>query len=135
MIGGDHAAGALHVAHDHCRIARNVLAEMPSNHARIRIRAAAGIEPGGQVDGLATIEIGDVVGTGGLQRASDERDRKRKDDFHFSSLWETSAIILRGLLELAGMGAAWGRCKRSRWSARVLVGSMRRSRYAIAAST
>ncbi len=45
VVGGDQAAGAAHVAHDHGRRARDVFAHVPCNDTRIEIVSAAGIEP------------------------------------------------------------------------------------------
>ena len=64
VIGGDHRAGALHVAHDDGRIAGDVLAEMARHQPRIGVGAAAGIEARDEIDRLAAVEIGDVVGAG-----------------------------------------------------------------------
>ena len=61
VVRRDHGAGALHVAHHHGRIARDVAAEMARHQPRIGVGAAAGIEARDQVDGLAAVEIGGVL--------------------------------------------------------------------------
>ena len=72
VVRRDHAAGALHVAHHHRRIARrHVPAEMARDQPRIGVGAAAGIEARDQIDRLAAVEVGGVLRRRGIAHHHD----------------------------------------------------------------
>ena len=62
MVGHLHTAGADHVLHHDVRIARNMLADMTACQPRIGVILAADPDADQQVDRLAFIKIGNVVG-------------------------------------------------------------------------
>ena len=64
------ARGARHVLHDDVGIARDVAAEMPRQHARVVIVAAAGREADHDANGLALVEGCDVLRRGGCRVAA-----------------------------------------------------------------
>ena len=57
VVGHHQAAAARHVAHDHLRIAGDVLADMTRNQPRIDVVAAAGGEADIERDGLVLVEL------------------------------------------------------------------------------
>src|SRR5262245_22928411 len=56
-VGRHQAAGARDVIHQHRRIAGNILGNMPTDHPRISIEAAAGRKADEDADGFAGVEF------------------------------------------------------------------------------
>src|SRR5581483_5718548 len=73
-VGEPQAARAFHILRHHRGIARNVLAEMPGEHAGVEIVTTADAIADIKLDGLALVEIGRALGTGGKSRHEQRQD-------------------------------------------------------------
>src|SRR5262249_12900033 len=70
------AAGALHVLHHDRRVARDVLAQVPSDGPRIEVVAAADAVADVEVEGTAFVEVPRALGTGDRYRHHGHEDRR-----------------------------------------------------------
>jgi hypothetical protein len=79
-IGHDDAAAADHVLRHDGGVARQVRSEIAGHQSRVAVIGAADVHADHQIDGLATIEVGYLIG----DRAACERvgpgKRKNRDD-------------------------------------------------------
>ena len=85
VVGGDQAAGAAHVAHDHGRRARDVFAHVPCNDTRIEIVSAAWIEPDHKGNLPAIEELLDRFSESRGWRSAAEQQQQRTDAGDLSS--------------------------------------------------
>jgi hypothetical protein len=82
MVGGAEPARRRHVLRHDRGIARDVVAEMAGDRARIDVVAAADRGRDDQPHLLALVEIGDRIGTGGGRDQSGEGERGKTGGEH-----------------------------------------------------
>ncbi len=80
-VGGGEPARAGHVLHDDVRIARDVPAKMARQHARIDVEAGRGFVADHDVDGLALVEIRNLVGRRRDNGAGHQQQARRNGSF------------------------------------------------------
>src|SRR5262249_29490285 len=79
VVGGTESAGGRHVLWHDRRIARNVVAEVSRDRARINVVAAADRSRDDEADLLALVEIGDCIGAGkGREQGRQHRGESKR---------------------------------------------------------